>query len=399
MHTIKTINDLDLTDKRVLVRVDFNVPLDAQGKVTDDTRITATLPTLRSLIEQKAKVILVSHLGRPDGQPDPRYTLKPVAAALSQKLGQPVLFAPDCIGAEAEQAAENLDGGNVLLLENLRFHKGETDNDPEFSAALARLAEVYVNDAFGAAHRSHASTVGVTAHLAEKAAGLLMVKELEFLGQKTEQPERPFVVILGGAKVSDKIGVINALLDKADTILIGGAMAYTFKIALGQSIGESPSEPDKVDLAQAAMDKAKAKGVQFLLPEDHLSTDSLDFGAGTVGTTRVFETNVDSGWESVDIGPKTIARFTEEIAKAKTILWNGPMGIFEIEVCSKGTFEVARAVAANKEATSIIGGGDSVTAINQSGCQDAVSFISTGGGASLEFLEGKTLPGVQALSF
>ena len=397
MPTIKTLKDLDVANKPVLVRVDFNVPLDARGTITDTTRIKAALPTLRYLIERQAKIILISHLGRPKGQPDPRYTLKPVAANLSQQLGQPVLFVEDCIGNTAEQAVKSLDPGKVLLLENLRFHAGETDNTPAFSGALARLAKLYVNDAFGAAHRAHASTVGVTAHIDQKAAGLLMAKELDFLGQKTANPQRPFVVILGGAKVSDKIGVINALLDKADTLLIGGAMAYTFKLALGQSIGNSLSEPDKVDLAQAVMDKAKSKGVQLVLPLDNYGTDNLNFDQGTVGNMRIFVGDIDAGWESVDIGPKTIERFSREIAKAGTILWNGPMGVFEIKACNQGTFAIARAIAANEQAISIIGGGDSVSAINQSGCSEAVTFISTGGGASLELLEGKELPGVKAL--
>lgn len=397
MSRIKTIRDIDPRDKRVFVRVDFNVPLAADGKITDDTRIVAALPTIRHLLEQNAKVILASHLGRPKGKPNPSMSLKPVTADLAEKLGQPVIFVEDCIGSEVENAVANMSEGSVLLLENLRFHAEEEGNDEGFCKALASLADIYVNDAFGTAHRAHASTAGITAFVDECVAGYLIEKELTFLGEKTANPERPFVVILGGAKVSDKINVIDALLEKADTILIGGAMAYTFALAEGRTVGDSLSEPDKVDIAKAALSKAADKGVKFLLPVDNMIVDSLDFAQGTVGNTDTAENNIPDGWEGVDIGPKTTELFKAEIASAKTILWNGPMGIFEIKECSKGTFAVAEAVVANSDAISIIGGGDSVKAINQSGYGDKVSFMSTGGGASLEFLEGKELPGVAAL--
>jgi 3-phosphoglycerate kinase len=395
MSQIQTIRDVDVAHKRVLVRVDFNVPLDSERRVTDDTRIRGALPTIRHLQEQKAKVILVSHLGRPKGEVNPKYSLEPVAIELAKVLGSPVAFVDESTGPKVEQVIDAMEPGQVVLLENIRFHAGEEKNDPELAKALAGLADVYVNDAFGTAHRAHASTAGVADHVKPAVAGLLIEKELEFLGNKTANPERPFVVILGGAKVSDKISVIDALLEKADTILIGGAMAYTFKLALGQTVGDSLSEPDKVDTAKAALEKAKAKGVTFLLPEDNLITNALDFGAKSLGETQVVS-EIPDGWEGVDIGPATIERYKAEVAKAKTILWNGPMGIFEIEASSKGTFAIAEAVA-QADATSIIGGGDSVAAIHQSGQADNVSFISTGGGASLEFLEGKTLPGVAAL--
>jgi 3-phosphoglycerate kinase len=392
---IKTIKDINVNGKRVLVRVDFNVPLDGV-EITDDTRIVAALPTIRHLIEEGGRVILMSHLGRPKGEPNPEYSLEPVAKALAAKLGQPVAFSEDCIGEKAETAAAALEDGQILLLENVRFHKGETDNDPEFAKQLASLGEVYVNDAFGTAHRAHASTEGVTKFLSPSVCGFLIEKELTFLGEKTEKPERPFVVILGGAKVSDKIMVIDTLLDKADRILIGGAMAYTFKLAQGGTVGDSLSEPDKVETARQALEKAKAKGVEFLLPIDNLVCNALDFKAGTLGETKVQEGDIEDGWEGVDIGPKTIELYKKTVAEAKTVLWNGPMGIFEIVESAKGTFAIAEAVAEG-DALSIIGGGDSVKAIKRSGYADKVSFMSTGGGASLEFLEGKALPGVVAL--
>jgi 3-phosphoglycerate kinase len=392
---IKTIKDIDVKGKRVLVRVDFNVPLDGTT-ITDDTRIEAALPTLRHLIGHGACVILMSHLGRPKGAPKPEFSLALVGRALAAKLGQPVAFAEDCVGPVAEAAAAALEDGQVLLLENVRFHKGETDNDPEFAKQLASLGEIYVNDAFGTAHRAHASTEGLTHYLDTCVCGFLIEKELTFLGDKTSNPDRPFVVILGGAKVSDKITVIDALLEKADQILIGGAMAYTFKLAQGGKVGNSLAEPDKVDTALKALEKAKAKGVKFLLPEDNLVCNALDFKAGTLGETKIQEGDIEDGWEGVDIGPKTIATYRKAVEAAKTVLWNGPMGIFEIAESSKGTFAVAQAVAEG-DALSIIGGGDSVKAIKQSGYSDKVSFMSTGGGASLEFLEGKELPGVVAL--
>ena len=396
MPKVKTINDVDLGGKRVFVRVDFNVPLDADGTITDETRIDAALPTIRKLIEEGAKIVLASHLGRPKGKRVESMSLAPVATVLADKLSVPVLFLKDCVGEETEQAVNELENGQVALLENLRFHPGETDNDPEFARQLASHADLFVNDAFGTAHRAHASTFGVAQLLPEKVSGYLIEKELEFLGEKTESPEKPFAVILGGAKVSDKITVIDKLIDKADVIIIGGAMAYTFALANGRKVGDSLCEPDKVDLAKAALEKAEAQGVRFLLPVDTLVTNALDFDAKTLGDTKIAEGDIEDGWEGVDIGPRTTEIYAEEVAKAGTVLWNGPMGVFEVEGSSKGTFAIARAVAEG-EGLSIIGGGDSVKAINRSGYGSQVTFMSTGGGASLEFLEGKELPGVSIL--
>jgi len=391
----KTIEDIALKGQRALVRVDFNVPLDG-AVITDDTRIVAALPTIKYLAAQGAKVILCSHLGRPKGEKKPEFSLAPVATALAEKLGQPVTFVADCIGQEVTDAVAAMGEGDVVLLENVRYYKGEEKNDPEFAQALAANADLYVNDAFGTAHRAHASTEGVTKFLSPSVCGYLIGKELTFLGDKTANPERPFVVILGGAKVSDKITVIDALLEKADKIMIGGAMAYTFRLALGGKVGNSLYEPDFVETAKSALEKAKAKGVEFLLPEDNLVANALDFGAKTLGETKVVEGDIEDGWEGVDIGPKTAAKYAAIAGEAKTVLWNGPMGIFEIKDSAKGTFAVAEAIA-NSDAISIIGGGDSVKAIKKGGYGDRVTFMSTGGGASLEFLEGKDLPGVVAL--
>ena len=396
MARTKTIDDLDLQGKRTLVRVDFNVPLDADGTVTDETRVNAALPTIKELQSKGAKIILASHLGRPKGERNSSMSLSPVAPLLAQKLGTPVLFLEDCVGDQVKSAVDTLQDGQVALLENLRFHQGETDNDSEFAASLASLADVFVNDAFGTAHRAHASTFGVPSILSNKVSGYLIAKELEFLGEKTNTPSRPFVVILGGAKVSDKITVIDKLLDKADTIIIGGAMAYTFAMANEKKVGDSLCEPDKVDLAKSALAKASEKGVKFLLPVDTLITNSLDFDAKQIGESKIVDGDIPDGWEGVDIGPLTIELYQNAISGAQTILWNGPMGVFEIDDSSKGTFAVAETVA-NSSAVSIIGGGDSVKAINRSGHSENVTFMSTGGGASLEFLEGKDLPGVSIL--
>jgi len=397
----KSIRDIDVTGKRTLVRVDFNVPLeerDGAMVITDETRIQETLPTLKLLIGKGARVVIAAHLGRPKGVRDPKQSLKPVAARLAELLGRPVAFADDCVGAGAAAKALALKNGEVLLLENVRFHAGEEKNDVELSRQLAGLGEIFVNDAFGSAHRAHSSTAGVAAFL-PAVSGLLMEKELAYMHDELQAPERPFVVILGGAKVSDKIKVIDRLIDKADTILIGGGMAYTFKLALGERIGDSLSEPDRVATAKAALEKAKAKGVKFLLPVDNMIVDKLDFAGRKVGATRFLAPGegIPDGWEGVDIGPETVRLYTDEIAKARTIVWNGPMGVFEIEECSRGTFAIAEAIAKNTACKSIIGGGDSVKAVKKAGVAAKVTFISTGGGASLELLEGKELPGVAVL--
>jgi phosphoglycerate kinase len=398
-----SLTQIDLKGKRVLVRVDFNVPLeerDGKQVVTDDTRIRETLPTINYLREHRAKVLLMSHLGRPKGKPVEKYSLRPVAARLEELIGQPVAFASDCIGKPAEEIGANLRDGEVALLENVRFHAEEEKNDPAFAQALAKLGDVYVNDAFGSAHRAHASTEGVARIMPVAAAGFLMQKELRYLAQELEKPARPFVVVLGGAKVSDKISVIDRLLEKADTILIGGAMAYTFDLAKDRSVGKSLSEPDKVEVGRAALKKAQKLGVKFLLPVDSYIVEQIDFDKRTVSSGKFTLPNepIPEGWIGVDIGPETIKLFSAEIAKARTIFWNGPMGIFEIKDCAKGTFAIAEAIAANANAVSIIGGGDSVKAVKKAHVADKITFISTGGGASLELLEGKELPGVAALS-
>ena len=399
----KSIRDIELAGKRCLVRVDFNVPLDEQDGamvITDATRIEETLPTLKYLIEKGAKVILCSHLGRPKGQVDPKQSLRPVAGALGKLLGVAVEFSETSVGPEAEAKAKALRDGGVLLLENVRFHPGEEKNDPELSRQFAALAEIFVNDAFGSAHRAHSSTAGVAAFL-PTVSGLLMEKELTYMHDELQSPDRPFVVILGGAKVNDKIGVINALLEKADTIIIGGGMAFTFrKLVEGIGIGNSLYKPEWEPIAEAAIKKAKERGVKFLIPVDALITDKFDFDSKTLGQTKftVPGESIPDGWEGVDIGPESVKLFNAEIAKAKTVLWNGPMGVFEIKASANGTFDIARAIAANTGAKTIIGGGDSVKAVKKAGVGDQMTFISTGGGASLELLEGKELPGVAAIA-
>ncbi|SNS78477.1 phosphoglycerate kinase [Granulicella rosea] len=398
-----SISDLDLTGKRVFIRVDFNVPLSKDGRtILDDTRIRETIPTIEYALRRKACVILASHLGRPKGVPVPTMSLRPVVDRLRQLLdaviddNENVAFSPDCVGDIATELAGNLEPGQTLLLENLRFHPEEEANSPAFAKQLASLCDVYVNDAFGSAHRAHASTEGITHFVKQSAAGLLMEKELTYLGKALTTPDKPFVAIIGGAKVSDKIEVINSLLDKADSILIGGGMAYTFLRAQGQHTGKSLVEEDKIDVARAALDKATAKGVKFLLPVDHVLAGKFDAHA----EHTVFSGSGDfpADQMALDIGPKSIALFAEEIGHAQTVLWNGPMGVFEFPAFAIGTNAIAKAVAKNEDATTIVGGGDSVSAIHKSGFADRITHISTGGGASLEFLEGKVLPGVQALT-
>ena len=397
-----TVQNLSPKGEQVFVRVDFNVPFEPSPegpKVSDDTRIQETLPTLKLLLEKGASLVLCSHLGRPKGQPVEKYSLRPVATHLSKLLGRPVLFASDCVGTIADQAREKLKAGEILLLENVRFHAEEEKNDPAFAKQLLGKAKFYVNDAFGSAHRAHASTEGCARLATHAAAGLLMEKELRYLGTELSNPKRPFLVILGGAKVGDKIGVLRALIQKANTILIGGGMSYTFRLAQGRKIGKSLCEPDKVELAKSILSEAEKRGVKLLLPEDTFIVEKLDFAGRQVSPGKFTNPGEDipEGWEGVDIGPQASKTYAQEIATASTILWNGPMGVFEIPACAKGTFAIAQAVASNSKAVSIIGGGDSVTAIKQAGVGDKVTFISTGGGASLEFLEGKVLPGVAAL--
>ena len=389
----KTIEDIDVSGKRVLVRCDFNVPLDGT-KITDDTRIVAALPTIKYLLDHNAAVILCSHLGRPKGEFNMKYSLAPVAERLSEKLDKKVVLAKDVIGEDAKKCVEAMKPGDVVLLENVRFHKEEEKNDPEFAKKLASFAEIYVNDAFGTAHRAHASTEGV-AHYLPAVAGFLIGKELDVMGKALENPARPFVAILGGAKVSDKIGVINNLLDKVDTLIIGGGMSYTFQKALGGSVGKSLCELDKLDLAKEMLEKAQKKGVRMLLPVDNIC--GQEFSNDTMRIT-VHSKQIPDGWEGMDIGPNTQALFAAEIANAKTVVWNGPMGVFEFPNFAAGTRAIAQALADNHDCVSIIGGGDSAAAVEQMGYADKMTHISTGGGASLEFLEGKELPGVAALN-
>jgi phosphoglycerate kinase len=389
---IRTVDQIELKGKRVFVRVDFNVPQDEKGNITDDTRILLSLPTIRFAGDAGGKVILASHLGRPKGKRDPKFSLAPVAGRLSQRFGKKVALAPDCIGEEVQKQIGEMEEGEVILLENLRFHPEEEKNEEAFSRALASFCDVYVNDAFGAAHRAHASTEGMTRFVKILAAGFLMMKEIESLEKALVRPQKPYVAILGGAKVSDKIGVIQNLLDKVTTLLIGGGMAYTFLKAEGFQVGKSLVEEDQTGLSLELLQKAKGK-IKLLLPSDHIAAERMDIQAKR---EIVKNDEIPSGWVCLDIGPETVKTFSEEIKSAKTLVWNGPMGVFEMEPFSQGTFAIAKAIASSS-AFSIVGGGDSVSAANKAGVADRISHISTGGGASLEFLEGKKLPGIEAL--
>lgn len=400
----KTVKDIDVRGKKVLLRVDYNVPLDDKQQITNDKRIVATLPTIQYLLEQNAAVILMSHLGRPKGKAVPAMSLKPAAQRLSELLKKPVAMAPDCVGPAVTQVAAALKPGELLLLENLRFHPEEEKNDDAFAAALAALGEVFVQDAFGTVHRAHASTAGIVKHLKTAAAGFLVEKELKFLGEALNNPQRPFLAILGGAKVSDKINVIENLLGKVDALVIGGAMAYTFLKAQGIETGKSLVEADKVELAASLIAKAKARNVALIIPSDNTIVDAIDFATMTIPAGAVVKMTdgpaVPAGFMGVDVGPKTLASIAAQVLAAKTIVWNGPLGVFEIDQFAKGTIEIARLVAqaTEKGAVSVIGGGDSVSAVKKAGVDKKVTHISTGGGASLEFLEGKELPGIAALN-
>lgn len=391
----KTIEDINVAGKKVLVRCDFNVPLQ-DGVITDENRLVGALPTIKYLIAQGAKVILCSHLGKPKGEPKPELSLAPVAKRLSEMLGQEVVFAADAnvVGENAKAAVSNMKDGDVVLLENTRYRKEETKNEENFSKELASLADIFVNDAFGTAHRAHCSTVGAGQFLEERACGYLIQKELKFLGEAVANPVRPFTAILGGAKVSDKINVINQLLDKVDNLIIGGGMAYTFLKSQGYEIGDSLLEADKVDYAKEMIEKAEAKGVKLYLPVDFKIADRFAADAEVAITE---DQNIADGYQGLDIGPKTVEKFVDVVNNSKTIVWNGPMGVFEFEAFAGGTLAIAKAMAALEDATTVIGGGDSAAAVNQLGFGDKMTHVSTGGGASLEFLEGKELPGIAAL--
>ena len=392
----KTIKDIDVKGKKVFVRVDFNVPMDENQNITNDTRIRATLPTINYLLDNGAAVILACHVGRPTEAREAKFSTKPIVARLAELLGKEVKWAPDCVGPEAEKAASSLKAGEVLLLENLRYHKEEKKNDPAFAKQLASLADVAVDDAFGVSHRAHASNAGITQYL-ETVAGFLMEKEIQFIGHTLEAPQRPFVAIIGGAKVSDKIGVISNMIDKVDTIIIGGGMAHTFDAAKGLPVGNSLCEKDKFELALELLKKAETKGVKVVLPADVVVADKF---AADANNKVVDVDKVEDGWEALDSGPKTSALYTEALLGAKTVIWNGPMGVFEFDAFAKGTEAVAKAVAKATEegAVSIVGGGDSIAALKKTGLSDKISHISTGGGATLEFLEGKTLPGIASIA-
>ena len=392
-----SIDNLNLKSKKVLVRVDFNVPLDDNNRITDDIRIVSSLPTINKIISEGGKVILMSHLGRPKGKKNPKYSLKPAAERLQELIGKKVIMAPDCIGDEVKQIVDKMNDGDVLMLENVRFYEEEEKNDPEFAKKLASLGDVYVNDAFGSAHRAHASTEGITKYIDKSASGYLMQKELKYLGDSLSQPVRPYCAILGGAKISGKIDVIMSLMDKVDTLIVGGGMSFTFFKAQGKEIGKSLLEAEKIDLAKQVLEKVRKTKIRFLLPIDVVIAEEFknDSPSETVSVENITADKI-----GLDIGTETIKLFRDEILKSKTIVWNGPMGVFEMDNFAKGTFEIAKALAevTSKGATTIIGGGDSAAAISKAGLEDKVSHVSTGGGASLEFLEGKILPGVAALT-
>ena len=392
----KSIRSIDVKGKKVFVRADFNVPMDEQQNITNDTRIRATLPTIQHLLDGGAAVILACHVGRPTEEREAKFSTKPIAARLSELLGKEVKWVPDCVGPDAEKAAAALKPGEVLLLENLRYHKEEKKNDPAFAKQLAALADIAVDDAFGVAHRAHASNVGITAYL-ETVAGFLMEKEINYIGKTLEAPQRPFVAIIGGAKVSDKIGVIENMIDKVDTIIIGGGMAHTFDASKGYPIGDSLCERDKIDLAKELLEKAEKKGVKVVLPVDVVIADKF---AADANTKTVDVDKIPDGWQALDSGDKTSEEYVKALKGAKTVIWNGPMGVFEFDAFAKGTEAVAHAVAEATKggAVSIVGGGDSIAALKKTGLSDQISHISTGGGATLELLEGKVLPGIDALA-